>query len=131
MNDHTSTDSVAPACSSVFFDGSCPLCRREIAVYQHLKADLPIDWIDITQADFVAPAGQSVDGLMKRFHVTTPSGDLLSGAQAFVHIWSQLPGWRWLARLARLPGMLALMELSYRGFLRIRPRMQRLARRLD
>ena len=38
---------------------------------------------------------------MERFHVITPGGVLLSGARAFVYVWSQLPGWRHLARLAQ------------------------------
>jgi hypothetical protein len=62
--------------------------------------------------------------LMRRFHVSTPSGELLSGAKAFVHLWSQLAGWHRLARLARLPGVVFLMELAYRLFLLFRPSMQ-------
>jgi hypothetical protein len=38
-----------------------------------------------------------------------------------------LPYWRWLARLGALPGIPALLELMYRGFLRVRPAMQRFA----
>jgi hypothetical protein len=32
-----------------------------------------------------------------------------------------------MARLGALPGMTALLELMYRGFLRVRPAMQRFA----
>ncbi len=67
---------------------------------------------------------------LARFHVRRDDGVVFSGAEAFVKLWATLPGWRWLARLARLPGMLWLMERSYRGFLRIRPALQRLMGRL-
>lgn len=119
------------ACTEVYYDGSCPLCRREIAVYQNLKADQPIEWVDVSTAQSGLPAGVTTDQLMKRFHTRTSQGELLSGAAAFVHIWGQLPGWRVLASLAKFPGVLWLMERAYRGFLVIRPSVQRVFRRFD
>ena len=64
-------------------------------------------------------------------HVEQPDGSRLDGAAAFVAMWERLPGWRWLARIARLPGMLAVFEFAYRGFLRVRPGMQSIARRWE
>ena len=46
-------------------------------------------------------------------------------------MWRRLPGWRWLARIAQLPGMPFLFEVAYRGFLRVRPTMQRIAVHLE
>ena len=50
-----------------------------------------------------------------------PDGRLLSGASAFVAIWQRLPAFRGLALLARIPGVLWVMEGLYRAFLRLRP----------
>jgi predicted DCC family thiol-disulfide oxidoreductase YuxK len=58
---------------------------------------------------------------MERFHVRAGNGQLLSGAAAFVEVWARLPSWRWATRAAAFPGILAVIELSYRLFLPARP----------
>ncbi|HEX4843642.1 MAG TPA: demethoxyubiquinone hydroxylase family protein [Limnobacter sp.] len=111
-------------CLTVFYDGSCPLCRREIALYQGLKSDQAIAWMDVSAEQTELPANCQRDTLMQRFHIQSPDGELQSGALAFATLWQALPGWRWLGRLAKLPGVLGWMEWLYLGFLKIRPRMQ-------
>ena len=32
---------------TLFWDGGCPLCRREIAYYKTLDANGQVDWVDI------------------------------------------------------------------------------------
>ena len=118
-------------CVEVYFDGSCPMCRREIAVYQNITPDQPIAWVDVSKPDTPLPHGQSKEQLMARFHTRTAQGELLSGAAAFVHVWAQLPGWRVLAWLAKVPGMLWLMEKAYNGFLPVRPVIQRFVLKFD
>lgn len=118
-------------CVEVYFDGSCPMCRREIAVYQNITPDQPIAWVDVSKPDTPLPQGQSKEQLMARFHTRTAQGELLSGAAAFVHVWAQLPGWRVLAWLAKVPGMLWAMEKAYSGFLPVRPAIQRFILKFD
>jgi len=119
---------------TVLYDGACPLCRREIGVYlglRPLSPDTQVCFADVSDVGVSLPAGTTRDDLLARFHVQSPDGRLLSGAQAFLALWSALPGWRWLARLGRLPGMTWTMEQVYRLFLRYRPQLQGLARRFD
>ncbi|MBU6377721.1 MAG: DUF393 domain-containing protein [Gammaproteobacteria bacterium] len=120
-------------CLTVLYDGACPLCRREIGVYRDLAPIERVDFVDLADATAShpaqLPAGLTREQLLARFHVRLPDGRVESGARAFVELWSRLPYWRWLARLARLPGVTPLLELAYRGFLRIRPAMQRIAGR--
>lgn len=99
-------------------------------MYRKLPASAPVAWIDISAPQYVPPSGMTRAALMRRFHARTPQGELLSGARAFVHVWSRLPGWRHLARLAALPLVLPAMEMSYRLFLVFRPWMQAGYRRL-
>lgn len=115
----------------VLYDGSCPLCRREIAFYQQqetsqatLQAHQKIQWVDVSGSTAQVPASYTQAQLMARFHVQNQQGQVLSGAAAFVYLWSLLPGWRYLSYVAKIPGMLKLLELSYRFFLRFRPSIQ-------
>ncbi len=120
-----------PPALTVLYDGACPLCRREIGVYRHLRSGTPICFADVSDAAVPLPTGTTRQQLLKRFHVQRRDGELLSGAQAFLALWAVLPGWRWLALAGRLPGSVWLMERAYRLFLRIRPMLQRWASRLD
>jgi predicted DCC family thiol-disulfide oxidoreductase YuxK len=128
------TTSYCAAALTVLYDGSCPLCRREIAVYrelQPLQPGSPVSFADISNAAVPLPAGTTREQLLARFHVQGPDGQLFSGAQAFLALWAALPGWRWLALAGRLPGASWVMELMYRLFLRWRPLFQRWARAAD
>jgi len=127
------TNQCAPALT-VLYDGACPLCRREIAVYsnlQPLQLDAPVCFADVSSAAVPLPSGTTREQLLARFHVMGRDGQLLSGAQAFLALWAALPGWRWLALAGRLPGAGWLLERMYRLFLRCRPTLQRWAARLD
>ena len=119
---------------TVLYDGACPLCRREIAVYrglQPLRPDTPVCFADVSDIALPVPPGTTREQLLARFHVRAADGELLSGAQAFLALWATLPGWRWLALAGRLPGAAWTMERAYRLFLRARPVLQRWASRLD
>jgi demethoxyubiquinone hydroxylase (CLK1/Coq7/Cat5 family) len=120
---------------TVLYDGACPLCRREIAHVQGLsqrQGDGALCFLDVSAAAAGGPmSAQERATLLARFHVQRADGTRLDGAAAFVEMWSRLPGWRLVARLARLPGVLTLLEWAYRGFLHLRPALQAVARRWE
>lgn len=108
---------------TVYFDGSCRLCQAEIAHYSKQEGADRICFHDASLShDQVAPDLEKADA-MARFHVRQSDGQLLSGAAAFVSIWSFLPRWRWAGRIAGLPGMTALLEFFYGLFLPLRPKL--------
>ena len=54
----------------VYFDGQCPLCRKEINFYKNIARSKEISWINIEGASFdAAKTGLSKDALKARFHV--------------------------------------------------------------
>ena len=107
--------------STVYFDGSCPLCRAEIGYYQRKDQYSALCFVDISETGGIPPEGITQESAMKRFHVRASDGRVLSGAAAFVEVWTRLPRWCWAARLAGLPGVTPLLEVGYRLFLPIRP----------
>lgn len=101
----------------VLFDGGCPLCRREIDHYRRLRGASAIDWIDLhSAAALLSTEGLRLDDVMKRMHVRDTDGSWVTGASAFVALWSNLPAYRWLGRLGGLPVIRQLAELLYRLF---------------
>ena len=110
-----------PSRSTVYFDGSCPLCRAEIGYYRRKDHSGALCFVDVSSSDALVPDGLTQRQAMERFHVRAGNGQLLSGAAAFVEVWARLPRWRWAARASALPGAIAALEFGYRVFLPVRP----------
>lgn len=111
---------------TVFYDGDCPLCRREIGFYQRRKGAGRIEWRDVS----ALPAGAVAKGLSKceamaRFHVMDADGAYFSGAEGFAKLWAALPSFRWLGLAAQVKPVLWLLERLYEWFLTVRPRLQK------
>jgi predicted DCC family thiol-disulfide oxidoreductase YuxK len=115
-----------PTPPTVFYDGSCPLCQREIGFYRGQAGAADVAWVDVS----TCPAGAVASDLtqqaaMQRFHVRRSDGTLVSGAAAFAELWLTLPRWRWAGRIAKLPVVSTVLEGAYRAFLPVRPYLQR------
>ena len=114
---------------TVYFDGGCPACSREIAVYQRQAGADACRWVDVSDCDAVAlGAGLDRPQALARLHVRRADGSLVDGAAAFVLMWQALPATRWLGRLAAVPPLPWLLERAYRAFLRLRPLWRRPSR---
>lgn len=112
----------ADAATTVYFDGACPVCSREIAFYQRQSGGEDIAWVDVTRCGASSlPFGVTRETAMARFHVQS-NGALDDGAAAFLALWRALPGFRWIGRLLSVPPLPWLLERGYRLFLKIRAR---------
>ncbi len=106
----------------VWFDGDCPLCRREIALMRRLDRRGAIRFIDVASGEAACPLDRA--GLLARFHARE-DGVMLSGAAAFAALWRAIPLLRPFGVAARNRWVLELLERLYLGFLRIRPGLTR------
>jgi len=110
------------AALTVWYDGACPLCLREIALMRRLDRRGAIAFVDVANPETSCPLDRAE--LLARFHAQEAGGPVLSGAAAFAAMWRAVPLLRPLGLLARFGPMLWLLERGYRAFLRIRPRLQ-------
>ena len=109
---------------TVWYDGECPLCLREIAFMRRLDTRRAIEFVDVHDGK-ACPLDPAV--LLERFHAREGRNAPVSGAAAFAVMWRAIPLLRPLGLLARNRLVLAGLERAYVVFLRIRPRLQRLA----
>ncbi|MEO0420882.1 MAG: DUF393 domain-containing protein [Pseudomonadota bacterium] len=117
----------APPAVTVWFDSDCPLCVREIALMRRLDRRGRIAFVDAVSDAEGCPLDPQT--LLARFHAQERGGELVSGAAAFAAMWRAIPVLRPIGELARLAPVLWALERLYRGFLRVRPRLQALVRR--
>lgn len=107
----------------VFFDGDCPLCKREINWLRKRDKRQQVKFTDIAAAEFDAPAlGKTQDELMARIHGRLPSGAWIEGVEVFRRLYSAV-GLGWLVAPTRLPLIRNLLDLGYRVFARYRLRL--------
>ena len=87
----------------VLYNDTCPVCRFEIDSYRRLAEleNLPIRFDRLGAA---GDRGLTAELAARRLHVIH-KGRLLSGIPAFTALWTEMPRWRWLARLVAVPGI--------------------------
>jgi predicted DCC family thiol-disulfide oxidoreductase YuxK len=129
--ENSSADQTFKNGPTIYFDGSCALCSIEINHYASRVGGDKLGFVDVSRNDARLGADLTSDTAMRRFHVRRSDGSLVSGARAFVEIWDTLPGWQWAARVARIRGVLPVLEVGYRAFLPIRPFISKAVGRLS
>jgi predicted DCC family thiol-disulfide oxidoreductase YuxK len=107
----------------VFYDGGCPLCRREISMLRRRDHAQRIRFTDIDAPGFSPDSvGRTREELMARLHARLPDGTWIWGVEVFRRLYAAA-GFQRLARLSRWPVISQLLELAYRVFARNRLRL--------
>lgn len=116
----------SPTTLTVYFDGSCPLCSREIAYYRRQAGADACEWVDASRCPESALGSDlSRSSALGRFHVRDPNGELVQGMRGFAALWCALPRTAWLGRIASFGPMPAWLEMAYSLFLFVRRAWQR------
>ncbi|MFK7160555.1 DUF393 domain-containing protein [Marinospirillum sp. MEB164] len=94
--------------AQLYYDASCGLCRREI---DHLRPQLEpqVALVDISQADFVPPAGYTLEQLYRRIH-------FFDGQQMHIGYAASVAYWR-AAGLKKTAWLLNLPLIRHVGHL--------------
>ena len=112
---------------TVFFDGSCPICSKEINFYKMRAGADELSWVDVSDEEISIPIQtRSREQLMARFHVLSSSGELVSGGAAFAELWASLPAFKIFGKIFKLPILRYLIDVGYDIFLTLRPKFQNL-----
>lgn len=110
----------------VFYDGACPLCRREVNLYQRLLVDKAltnkqndvIDWVDISKNHGALEAECiNYDDAMRLIHIKDGSGVHQVGLEGILTLWDTIPYYRAVSKLIRqLPIFHPLFARFYEYF---------------
>lgn len=102
----------------VFYDGDCPVCRREIELLRRLdRRRGHVRFTDITQRTFEpALVGKTKDELMARIHGRDLANDaIVEGVEVFRRLYAAV-GFGYLVTLTRLPPISWALERAYAWF---------------
>ena len=95
------------AIARVLFNEKCNICNFEI---KHYKKRSNLNYTDCSAMD---------DKYLKALHVQFDDGKELIGVRAFIYVWNNTDGYRWLAQLIGLPIIFQLSQFSYSIIARI------------
>lgn len=106
----------------VFYDGGCPLCRREMDWLKKKDVQKNILFTDIQDRQFDETfVGKSQDELMAQIHGRMPDGTWVTGVEVFRQIYGSI-GFKIPVMISRLPIVRHALNLCYRVFARYRLR---------
>ncbi|MDF2095211.1 thiol-disulfide oxidoreductase DCC family protein [Aquibaculum arenosum] len=99
---------------TIFYDGTCALCRRQKAFWERHTAAGRVAWHDIGRdARPLLGSGISHRRALHRLHARTADRETLTGGRVVVALLREVPGFRRPAALLAHPPLLWLVEGFY------------------
>lgn len=108
---------------TVFFDGACPICDREIALMKKLDRRRQLEFCDFSAQEYdAASTGFTAADLATVIHARWADGRVITGVEVFRAMWEAV-GLGLLAKLSRLSLVEPLVLKAYAWFARNRLRL--------
>lgn len=105
---------------TVFFDGACPICAREIALMNRLDRKRRLSFCDFSRSDYDERlTGLSPVVLGQVIHARWDDGSVITGVAVFQAMWEAV-GLGLLTKLSRLSFIEPLFYRAYSWFARNR-----------
>jgi predicted DCC family thiol-disulfide oxidoreductase YuxK len=110
---------------TVFYDGACPICAKEISHLSHLdespSGQCAIDFVDLSTVPdddtlrkrLGTQSTTRADAMMSLHIVNNNTGVVSTGVDSFVQMWSRLPYWKTFSRLFSVPGVMPVANAVY------------------
>ncbi len=106
---------------TIFFDGGCPLCKREVDFMQSRNKKGYLRFIDINSSDFSLDPkyGITYKQAMERIHALKSDGSVINDIKVFQEAYS-LIGLGWIYSPTKLPIFDKLIDFVYRFWAKYR-----------
>ncbi len=106
---------------TLYFDGECPLCAREVNVLRARAAPHRLHFVDISDEAFDPVAvGYTLEQMESALHARFDDGTWVTGLDATLWSWRAAGLGVWAAPLS-WPAFRPLLNVAYRLFCRWRP----------
>ena len=100
--------------TKVFFDGNCPICKKEIDTYKKLTLDDNISWYDISVNKNISKTiNKTQKECLEVLHVTDDKNDIKTAIDAFIEIWKKTKYFRHLIFLFKIPLVKSVANYMY------------------
>tara|TARA_B100000579_G_scaffold429830_1_gene442234 strand:+ start:2946 stop:3314 length:369 start_codon:yes stop_codon:yes gene_type:complete len=98
---------------TVFYDGKCNLCSKEINYYKKIAPKNLFQWQDINiDNSALEKKGISTSDALKVLHVIF-NNNLYTGIDAFIIIWNNISYWKILSKFISLPIIKQISHIAY------------------
>jgi len=108
---------------TLYFDGDCPLCEKEVSILKSITANDKVVYEDISENEFdTEKHGKDCSILMAEIHAKDENGNWLIGMDAFRAVYAHTP-YKRLFALTKLPIVKNIFDFAYSVFAKNRLRL--------